>query len=150
MPDTQFLHWGAQGSVNPAPQEASFRYIIENSSAAGNIVFMAHLGDLTEDGEASSFQYVNKAFGILDSNEVAYSVLAGNDVYMHITNYQNRYFGGGGMIRLYHFDLERGAIDIETISPWILAEPPEQRNVLAAQEARLVERLPAEPDLPDD
>jgi hypothetical protein len=284
MPDTQFLYWGAQGSVNPAPQEASFRYIIENSSTAGNIVFMAHLGDLTEDGEASSFQYVNKTFDILDSRDVAYSVLAGNhdvsgydtrgatpyldtmgpqrfknsptfagsdstgyntahifraagrdwlllamdwrtssggfdwanefikahpklpvilttheiltpvyddnvypyqsgdpdndaelssygqtvwdslidandqifltlnghywppgrvtqpnaagnDVYMHITNYQNRYFGGGGMIRLYHFDLARG--DIETISPWILSQRPERRNVLAAQESRL-------------
>jgi len=286
MPDTQFLYWGAQGSVNPEPQEASFRYIIENSSTADNIVFMAHLGDLTEDGEASSFQYVNKTFDTLDSQGVAYSVLAGNhdvsgydtrgatpyldtmgpqrfrksptfagsdptgyntahifraagrdwlllamdwrtssggfdwanefikahpklpvilttheiltpvyddnvypyqagdpdndaelssygqtvwdslidandqifltlnghywppgrvtqpnaagnDVYLHVTNYQNRYFGGGGMIRLYHFDLARGAIDVETISPWILDEPAEKRNVLAAQEARL-------------
>jgi hypothetical protein len=61
----------------------------------------------------------------------------GHDVDLHITNYQNRYFGGAGMIRLYHFDLARGAIDVETISPWILAQPPEARNVLAAQEARL-------------
>ena len=288
MPDTQFLYWGSQGSVNPAPQEASFRYILENSGDASedNIVFFAHLGDLTEDGAASSFQYVNKAFDILDSHGVAYSVLAGNhdvsgddtrgttpylqtmgpqrfagsptfigadstgyntahifraagrewlllaldwrtssggfawanqvvkqystlpvilttheiagsvyddnvypyqsgdaddnaalssygqtvwdsiindndqifltlnghywppgrttmknaaghDVYVHITNYQNRYFGGGGMIRLYHFDLSRNAIDVETISPWALAEKPEKRNVLAAQEAAL-------------
>src|SRR5262249_1969412 len=61
---------------------------------------------------------------------------AGNDVHLHITNYQNRYFGGAGMIRLYHFDLARGAIDVETISPWILAQPPERRNGLAAPEAR--------------
>jgi hypothetical protein len=288
MPDTQFLYWGGQGSINAEPQEAAFRYIINaGGDASGeNIVFLAHLGDLTEDGEASSFQYVNKAFDILDSHSVAYSVLAGNhdvsgddtrgttpylqtmgpqrfkdsptfagadstgyntahifkaggrewlllamdwrtsaggfawanqfiadhptlpvilttheitgstyddnvypyqsgdpendaelssygqtvwdslinandqifltlnghywppgrvtmqnaagnDVHLHITNYQNRYFGGGAMIRLYHFDLVRGAIDVETISPWILAEPPEQRGVLAAQEARL-------------
>jgi hypothetical protein len=80
MPDTQFLYWGSQGSVNSAPQEESFRYIISNSGgrAGGNIVFMAHLGDLTEDAEASSFQYVSQAFDILDSNAVAYSVLAGN------------------------------------------------------------------------
>jgi hypothetical protein len=286
MPDTQFLYWGGQGSVNPEPQEASFRYIIENSSSAENIVFLAHLGDLTEDGESSSFQYVNRAFDILDSSGVAYSVLAGNhdvsgydtrgetpyletmgpqrfadsatfagsdstgyntahifraggrewlllamdwrtssggfawanqfiadhpklpvilttheitgpvyddnvypyqsgdpennaelssygqtvwdslidandqifltlnghywppgrvtmqnaadhDVHLHITNYQNRYFGGGAMIRLYHFDLERGAIDVETVNPWILDSPTARKNVLSAQEARL-------------
>src|SRR5258708_18207880 len=62
---------------------------------------------------------------------------AGNDVRLHITNYQNRYFGGAAMLRLYHFDLARSAIDVETISPWILSQPPEQRNVLAAREARL-------------
>jgi hypothetical protein len=78
MPDTQFLYWGGQGSINPEPQVASFRYVIENSSTAQNIVFLAHLGDLTEDGEASSFQYVNTAFDVLDDNGVAYSVLAGN------------------------------------------------------------------------
>jgi len=288
MPDTQFLYWGSQGSINAAPQEASFRYVVDNSGDASgdNIVFLAHLGDLTEDGAASSFQYVNKAFDVLDSNRVAYSVLAGNhdvsgydtrgatpyldtmgpqrfansptfagadstgyntahifraagrewlllamdwrtsaggfawanefiaahptlpvilttheiagsvyddnvypyqagdpddnaelssygqtvwdslidandqifltlnghywpsgrltlknaaghDVYVHATNYQNMYFGGAGKIRLYHFDLVRNAIDVETISPWILDQQPEQRNYLAAQEAAL-------------
>lgn len=288
MPDTQFLYWGTQGSINPEPQEASFRYIIEQSgdTSGDNIVFMSHLGDLTEDGDASSFKYVSQAFDILDEHGVAYSVLAGNhdvtgddtrgstpylqtmgpqrfknsktfagsdssgyntahifraagrewlvlaldwrssaegfawanqfiadhpalpviltthdlvgtpyddNVYpyqagdpnnnaellsygqtlwdglikdndqifltlnghywpsgrttmkntaghsvdMHITNYQNMYFGGAGMIRLYHFDLSRNTIDVETISPWILAQAPEKRNVLAAQEARL-------------
>ncbi len=39
---------------------------------------MAHLGDLTEDSDASSFQEVGKTFGLLDSHGVAYSVLAGN------------------------------------------------------------------------
>src|ERR1700733_9928990 len=65
MPDTQFLYWGTQGSVNPAPQEESFRYVIANSTSEQNIVFMAHLGDLTEDAAASSFGYVNGAFDIL-------------------------------------------------------------------------------------
>src|SRR5215472_15147058 len=43
MPDTQFLYWGTQGSINPEPQEESFRYIIANSGkrSAGNTVFMA-------------------------------------------------------------------------------------------------------------
>ena len=281
MPDTQFLYWGSQGSVNPEPQEESFRYIIDN-----NIVFMAHLGDLTEDAQASSFGYVSQAFDILDSQGAAYSVLAGNhdvsgddtrgttpyletmgpqrfkksptfagadatgyntahifraagrewlllamdwrtsaggfawanqfikdnpglpvilttheivgstyddnvypyqsgdpendaafsgygqtvwdnlinendqifltlnghywppgrmttqnaagnDVHLHITNYQNRYFGGAAMLRLYHFDLTRNTIDVETLSPWAMSRPPRERNVLAAQEARL-------------
>jgi len=290
MPDTQFLYWGSQGSVNSVPQEESFRYVIGNSGSGtgDNIVFMAHLGDLTEDAEASSFQYVSRAFDIMDSQGVAYSVLAGNhdvnsstddtrgptpyldamgparfknsptfagsdstgyntahifraggqewlllamdwrtsaggfawanqfisdhsdlpvilttheiagptygdnvypyqsgdpdnnaalssygqtvwdslvngndqvfltlnghywppgrltrqnaagnDVPVHITNYQNRYFGGGAMLRLYHFDLTRNTIDVETLSPWALSQPPEAHNVLAAQEARL-------------
>jgi hypothetical protein len=285
MPDTQFLYWGTQGSINPEPQEESFRYIIANSgeAAAGNIVFMAHLGDLTEDAAGSSFQHVGQAFDIMDANGAAYSVLAGNhdvsgddtrgstpylqtmgpqrfrasktfagsdssgyntahvftaggrewlllaldwrtsssgfawaneflkansglpvilttheiagptygdnvypyqsgdaendaalssygqtvwnelinendqvfltlnghywppgrttlqnaagnDVHVHITNYQNRYFGGAAMLRLYHFDLSRNTIDVETLSPWALAQ---QQNVLAAQEASL-------------
>jgi hypothetical protein len=287
MPDTQFLYWGSQDSVNRAPQEASFRYIIEHSSDPdANIVFMAHLGDLTEDADASSFQEVDKAFALLDEHGAAYSVLAGNhdvsgddsrgdtpylrtmgpqrfkrsktfagadatgyntahifqaagrswlllaldwrttdqgyawanevikahpqmpvivtshdivaspyddnvfpyqsgdpennavleangqaawdklikdndqvfltlnghywppgrttmqntagnDVHLHITNYQNRYFGGGGMIRLYHFDLVRNTIDVETINPWILEQEPEARTTLAAELAHV-------------
>ena len=285
MPDTQFLYWGSQGSINSEPQEESFRYVIANSGdgSASNIVFMAHLGDLTEDAAASSFQYVGQAFDIMDSHGAAYSVLAGNhdvsgddtrgntpylqtmgpqrfkasktfagsdssgyntahvftaggqewlllaldwrtssngfawanqfikanpglpvivttheiagptygddvypyqsgdaendaalssygqtvwnelinendqvflalnghywppgrttlqnaagnDVQVHITNYQNRYFGGAAMLRLYHFDLSRNTIDVETLSPWALAQ---NNNVLAAQEATL-------------
>ncbi|MEU1596590.1 LamG-like jellyroll fold domain-containing protein [Streptomyces sp. NPDC005708] len=287
MPDTQFLYWGSQDSVNRTPQEESFRYIIENSGTAdNNIVFMAHLGDLTQDADPLSFQEVDKAFAVLDAHGAAYSVLAGNhdvsgddsrgdtpylqtmgpqrfrhsktfagsdetgyntahifqaagrpwlllaldwrttdqgyawankvikahpkmpvivtshdivaspyddnvfpyesgdpennavivgngqamwdklindndqvfltlnghywppgrmtqknasgnDVHMHITNYQNRYFGGGGMIRLYHFDLARNTIDVETINPWILAQDPESRTELAAEIAQV-------------
>ena len=62
---------------------------------------------------------------------------AGNDVYIHITNYQNRYYGGAAMIRLYHFDLARNTIDVETLAPWILDQPAEQRNELAAEQARI-------------
>jgi hypothetical protein len=293
MPDTQFLYWGTQDSVNRMPQEESFRYIINNSSDASNssdannnIVFMAHLGDLTEDADASSFAQVDKAFDMMDSHGAAYSVLAGNhdvtgddsrgntpylqtmgpqrftksktfagsdstgyntahifqaaglswlllaldwrtsdqgyawadsvikahpkmpviitshdivvspyddnvfpypagdpetdgvlgdnglavwdnlvndndqvfltlsghywpparmtqknaagnDVAMHMTNYQNRYFGGGAMIRLYHFDLVRNTIDVETINPWILAQEPESRTELEAEIAQI-------------
>jgi len=42
---------------------------------------------------------------------------AGHDVHLHITNYQDRYYGGAAMMRLCAFDLVRNAIDIETFSP---------------------------------
>jgi hypothetical protein len=61
----------------------------------------------------------------------------GNDVHVHVADYQNRYFGGAAMIRLYHFDLTRNVIDVETLAPWVLAQSPEQRNVLAQQVAEL-------------
>ncbi|PRY45098.1 calcineurin-like phosphoesterase family protein [Umezawaea tangerina] len=44
----------------------------------------------------------------------------GNAVHLHITNYQDRYYGGAGMVRFYTFDLARGVIDVETCSPWLL------------------------------
>jgi hypothetical protein len=62
---------------------------------------------------------------------------AGNDVHLHITNYQNRYYGGAAMIRLYHFDLSRDTIDVETLSPWILGQPERARNRLEREEAEL-------------
>ncbi|MFE9021460.1 LamG-like jellyroll fold domain-containing protein [Streptomyces sp. NPDC007808] len=62
---------------------------------------------------------------------------AGNDVHLHLTNYQNRYFGGAAMIRLYHFDLDRNVIDVETVSPWILGRAAEGLNALERQEIEL-------------
>lgn len=47
---------------------------------------------------------------------------AGNPVHLHITNYQDRYYGGAGMVRYYSFDLDRGVIDVETFSPWLGAK----------------------------
>jgi hypothetical protein len=62
---------------------------------------------------------------------------AGHDVHLHLTNYQDRYYGGSGMIRLYHFDLARNVIDVETISPWILGQKPSRRTELAEVELEL-------------
>ncbi|WP_225829118.1 LamG-like jellyroll fold domain-containing protein [Streptomyces naphthomycinicus] len=62
---------------------------------------------------------------------------AGNDVHLHLTNYQNRYFGGAAMIRLYRFDLDRGVIDVETVSPWILGRAAEGLNEMERQETEL-------------
>ncbi|MFI5906945.1 LamG-like jellyroll fold domain-containing protein [Dactylosporangium sp. NPDC051541] len=62
---------------------------------------------------------------------------AGHDVHVHITNYQDRYYGGAGMIRLYHFDLARDVIDVETFSPWFLNHDPRKRNRLEAETIEL-------------
>ncbi|GIG85491.1 LamG-like jellyroll fold domain-containing protein [Plantactinospora endophytica] len=64
---------------------------------------------------------------------------AGRDVHVHITNYQDRYYGGGGMLRLYSFDLARGTIDVETFSPWILGQRPEWRTGPARREVELTD-----------
>ncbi|MEU6097941.1 LamG-like jellyroll fold domain-containing protein [Streptomyces sp. NPDC047079] len=62
---------------------------------------------------------------------------AGHDVHLHLTNYQNRYFGGAAMIRLYHFDLDRNVIDVETVSPWILGRAAKGLNRLEREEMEL-------------
>ncbi len=59
---------------------------------------------------------------------------AGNDVHLHITNYQDRYYGGSAMIRLYRFDLARKVVDVRTFSPW-LAEQEPRLNELQRLEA---------------
>ncbi|WP_405592751.1 LamG-like jellyroll fold domain-containing protein [Streptomyces sp. NBC_01092] len=269
MPDTQYLFDGP--SINPAPIEASLRYLLEHGRDE-NIVFLSHLGDLTENGAKEEFAAIGKAFELLDRRGVGYSVLAGNhdvksstndqrgatpyldtfgprrfqgkstfggassdgynsyhlfkaagrewmvlaldwrlsaqgyawakdvlarhpktpviltthelvvdddalssygqqlwdqlikdhdqifltlnghywpagravrqnaagnDVHLHLTNYQNRYFGGAAMIRLYHFDLDRDVIDVETVSPWILGRAAKGLGELERQEIEL-------------
>jgi hypothetical protein len=62
---------------------------------------------------------------------------AGHDVHVHIANYQDRYYGGAGMIRLYAFDLVRNVIDVETLSPWLLERDPEDRTPLEAENLEL-------------
>lgn len=42
---------------------------------------------------------------------------AGHDVHVHITNYQDRYYGGAAILRLYTFDPARKVIDGETFAP---------------------------------
>ncbi|WP_433261889.1 LamG-like jellyroll fold domain-containing protein [Actinosynnema sp. CS-041913] len=60
---------------------------------------------------------------------------AGNDVHVHITNYQDRYYGGSAMIRRYDFDLARNTIDVRTFSPWLLAK--RSLNTLERREIEL-------------
>ncbi|WP_345672952.1 LamG-like jellyroll fold domain-containing protein, partial [Streptomyces phyllanthi] len=77
---------------------------------------------------------------------------AGNEVHLHLTNYQNRYFGGAAMIRLYRFDLDRNVIDVETISPWILGRAAKGLGELERQEMELsgdADRFSVEIDFED-
>ena len=75
MPDTQYLFDEDRG--NPAPLDASLRWILEHSEEQ-NIVFLAHLGDLTQNGLRSEFDQIGSAFTVLDRAGAGYSVLAGN------------------------------------------------------------------------
>ena len=69
MPDTQFLYFAP--SIRPEPQLASFRYIVDRANGGSdNIVFMSHLGDLTEDGLATEFGPVGDVFDYLDERNV--------------------------------------------------------------------------------
>jgi hypothetical protein len=65
--------------------------------------------------------------------------LAGNEVYMHLTNYQDRFFGGSAMMRLYEFDLGAGTVDVQTFSPYWLSIPNSARSPLGKGEARLTD-----------
>ncbi|MDG4791611.1 metallophosphoesterase [Micromonospora sp. WMMD1102] len=64
---------------------------------------------------------------------------AGRDTHVHVTNYQDRYYGGSGMLRLYSFDLARNTVDVETLSPWILGQPPRERTAPARREVELTD-----------
>lgn len=64
---------------------------------------------------------------------------AGNEVHAHLANYQDRYYGGSGMIRLYRFDLARDTIDVETFSPWIRERPWRERSPLERREIELTD-----------
>ncbi|SDQ16974.1 LamG-like jellyroll fold domain-containing protein [Actinopolyspora saharensis] len=62
---------------------------------------------------------------------------AGNAVHLHLANYQDRYYGGAGMIRSYSFDPARGMIDVETFSPWLREQRAARLAPLEAENAEL-------------
>lgn len=73
LPDTQYLFDADRG--DPAPLDASLRYVLENDD---NVVFLAHLGDLTENGQPGEFAQISRSFQALDRRRFPYSTLAGN------------------------------------------------------------------------
>lgn len=62
---------------------------------------------------------------------------SGREVFMHLVNYQDRFFSGSGMIRLYEFDLYHNTIDVKTFSPYWLTKNWFQLPLIAKQEAWL-------------
>ncbi len=105
----------------------------DDSGAAGFSDQGEHIWSELVNGCDQIFLTINGHFW--PSGRVTRRNAAGHDVHLHITNYQQRYYGGAGMIRLYHFDLDRNVIDVETISPWILGQ--RDPNELAAAEIEL-------------
>lgn len=76
MPDTQYLY--DQNRIHPVPMEHTFEYVTSCNDTRENIVFMAHLGDVAQNGLAEEYKVASKAFERLDETGVAYSTLAGN------------------------------------------------------------------------
>jgi hypothetical protein len=74
LPDTQYLF--DADSADPAPLRETFRYLLQQR-ADTNIVFMTHLGDVTEHGTAQELSLAGTTFRAIDGR-VPYSVLAGN------------------------------------------------------------------------
>ncbi|MBM7791398.1 metallophosphoesterase family protein [Tenggerimyces flavus] len=62
---------------------------------------------------------------------------AGNAVHLHITNYQDRYYGGAGMVRTYEFDLARNTVDVSTFSPWLREQAERSPDPLEVENADL-------------
>jgi 3',5'-cyclic AMP phosphodiesterase CpdA len=85
MPDTQYLFDQDRG--DPAPLDASLRWILDHSRDE-NIVFLAHLGDLTQNGQPDEFARIGRSFQLLDRAGADYSVLAGNHDIRSSTNDQ--------------------------------------------------------------
>jgi hypothetical protein len=73
------------------------------------------------------------------SGQAVVQNLAGKEVYMHLSNYQDRFFGGSAMMRLYEFDLAAGTVDVQTFSPYWLSMPAAARPPLGKVEARLTD-----------
>ncbi|MFF4554143.1 LamG-like jellyroll fold domain-containing protein [Streptomyces sp. NPDC001422] len=118
------------------------------------IVTTHEIVDSTAEGEAQLSEYGHQLWdGLIKGNDQIFLTLnghywppgstvmkndAGNDVHLHITNYQDRYYGGSGMLRSYRFDLDRGRIDIATFSPWMRElAARDELNPAAAQEIEL-------------
>lgn len=76
MPDTQYLF--DENRIHPQPMEEAFEYVMSCKENKENMVFLAHLGDVAQNGLAEEYAMATQAFDRLDHVGVAYSVLAGN------------------------------------------------------------------------
>ncbi|MGO4454580.1 LamG-like jellyroll fold domain-containing protein [Arthrobacter sp. RAF14] len=78
IPDTQYLFDG--DSLHPEPLEATVAWL----SRLDDLAFVAHLGDVTQNGRQREFAAAAGPFNTLKSRRIPFSVLAGNhDVDSH-------------------------------------------------------------------
>lgn len=61
------------------------------------------------------------------------------DVFMHLVNYQDRFYSGSGMLRLYTFNLKKNSVDVRTFSPYWLSQPWWKLSSMAKAEAWLAD-----------
>ncbi|WP_129667651.1 LamG-like jellyroll fold domain-containing protein [Phytoactinopolyspora endophytica] len=129
--------------------------VIDEHSRLPAILTTHDLAHADADGEASLSSHGQRLWdGLIRGNDQIFLALgghywppgrtvltndAGNDVHVHITNYQDRYYGGAGMIRLYQFDLVRNTIDVETFAPWFLTRDAADRPPLGAEVIELTD-----------
>ncbi len=72
LPDTQYLFDDA--SIHPVPLQATVNHVLD-AQGQENIVFLAHLGDLTQNGLDHEFAAISAAMEPLDRAGAAYSTL---------------------------------------------------------------------------
>jgi hypothetical protein len=135
----------AQAKLNEYPNVPTFITTHELVSPTGdpnsNAALLSEYGQTVWDRLIKSnnqiFMTLNGHFW--PSGQAVLKNLAGKEVYMHITNYQDRYFGGSAMMRLYEFDLDEGTVDVHTFSPYWQSVRPSARPPLANAEVQLTD-----------
>ncbi|MBB5890857.1 LamG-like jellyroll fold domain-containing protein [Kutzneria kofuensis] len=129
------------------------RSVIQQHPKTPVILTTHELAYADESGQASLSDYGQRLWDqLINDNDQIFLTLnghfwppgravlrnkAGHDVHVHITNYQDHYYGGSAMIRLYRFDLARNVIDVSTISPWLLSQNSARLNELDRREIEL-------------
>jgi hypothetical protein len=135
----------AQSKLNEFPNVPTFisthELVAPSTDLTSNAAVPSDYGQTVWDRLIKSnnqiFMTVNGHFW--PSGQAVIKNLAGKEVYMHLTNYQDRFFGGSAMMRLYEFDLGAGTVDVHTFSPYWLSVPEAQRPPLAQGEVQLTD-----------
>ena len=116
IPDTQYLFDGE--SLHPEPLTATMKHL----GSIKDLAFVAHLGDVVQNGLAQEIGAAKKPFDILAKRKVPFSVVAGNhdlansntddqrgptpflDAFAPLTSHQRMARDAGGYNSAYTFD----------------------------------------------